>query len=119
MTSKRILIIDDDAEFCEELVESLNCEGYLADHTTDSCKGESLIRNGNYNTILLDFKMQELTGMDIIKKLKEDSIKKHIFIVTGKPSAEGLLKEKDLLDFVSGVIIKPVNFNALLKRIKA
>lgn len=118
MAIRRILIIDDDIEFSEELAESLKEEGYFADCTSDPFKGEELIRSDGYDTVLLDYKMPGLSGIDILKKLKAHGIRKRIFIVTGKPLAESALKEENLSDAISGIISKPIDFGDLLEKIK-
>jgi two-component system copper resistance phosphate regulon response regulator CusR len=114
---KQILIIDDDIFFCDELSDSLKAEGYSVDYTDNPLKGEQLIINNNYYVILLDYKMPILTGIDIIKKLKTNNISKRIFIITGRPSVEQVLREENLLDAISCIIKKPINFEYLLERI--
>lgn len=118
MDNKRILIIDDDIELCEELIDSLIEEGYSAESTQDPVKGISLMRDGGYDVILLDYRMPLLSGVDILKKLKADNVRKRIFIVSGRPSIEHVLKAENLSDMVSGIIPKPINFELLLEQIK-
>ena len=118
MAAKRILIVDDDTELCEELIDSLNSEGYFVDWIQDSIKGEQLIRSGNYDIILLDCKMPLLSGLDILKRLKRENIKRRIFLFTGRSHIELALKEENLSGIVSGVISKPVRFEDLLDKIK-
>lgn len=118
MPSKNILIVDDDMEFCDELAEALKEEGYCPECVSDPVKGEGLIMNGAYNTVLLDYKMPFLTGIDILKKLKAKNIKRRIFIVTGRPFVDQMLRKEKLQDMISGVISKPVNFEELLQEIK-
>lgn len=118
MASKRVLIIEDDIELSEQLAEALQDESYFTDCCSDPVKGEGLIRNGDYEIILLDYKLPGLTGIDILKKLKADNIKKRIFLVTGRPSVERVIKEEYLSDMIGGIISKPIDFEGLLKKIK-
>ncbi|MFA5099385.1 MAG: response regulator [Candidatus Omnitrophota bacterium] len=118
MALKQILIIDDDKEFCEELMESLRGEGYAVECVQDAVKGEDRIRSGSHDAVLLDCKMPVLTGFDILKRLKADSIRKHIFMLTGKPYTQQVLEEEDLSDMISGIIAKPVDFDKLLENIR-
>lgn len=117
MASRRILIIDDDVELCEEIRESLHSEGYIAECIHDAFKGEMLIRENDYHAILLDFKMPYQGGIDVLKKLKADNIRKPIFIFSGKSSVEREIKEADLAGAIIGIITKPIDFQCLLKRI--
>lgn len=118
VSAKRVLIIDDDAELCEELIEALKAEGYFAECVSDPTKAEALLREGNYDIFLLDYKMPLVSGLDILKKLKADNIRQHVFIITGKPGIEQTIKEENLLDMINGVITKPIDFKTLLEKIK-
>lgn len=115
MAAKLILIIDDDMDFCEQMMEAFTFEGHSVEFTNDAKKGEMLIRNGNHDIILMDFKMPLLSGVDILKKLKADNIRKRIFIISGMPFTEQALKEKKVFDMVSGIIAKPIDLKALIE----
>ena len=118
MPAKRILIIDDDIELCEELIDLLTDHGYLAQSCHDPAEGESLIRAGGFDIILLDFKMPLVGGLEILEKLKADNVKKRIFIFSGRPSVEKELKESGLTETISGIITKPIDFDTFLNKIK-
>jgi len=109
------LIIDDDECLCDELAESLIAEGYSVEYTADPLQGEELIRNGDYDTILLDYKMPVRTGIDILQNLKTDNIQKRIVFITGRPSVEQALRQENLLSLVDGIIKKPIDFERLLE----
>ena len=117
MRTKCLLIIDDDVELCEELAESFRNEGYAVTCSSDPSKADGLIRDLENGTILLDYKMPEITGIDILKKLKADNIRKRIFIFSGRPDVRRLLYEEDLLDMVAGIIKKPGDFKTILKTV--
>ena len=118
MNVKRILIIDDDLELCEELSDSLRSEGYLVEHIQDPIKAEGLMRGGSYDAFLLDYKMPLLSGIDLLKKLKKDNVRRQILIISGKPHVEVVLKEENLSDMVRGIIAKPIIFETLLEKIR-
>ena len=117
MTARRILIIDDDIELCDELADSLNSEGYSAESVSDPVKGEELIRAGGHDIILLDYKMLVIGALEILKKLKADKVRKRIFIVSGRPYLEQTLREERVLDMIVGIIAKPIHFETLLNKI--
>ncbi len=113
-----ILIIDDDSVLCEELAESLSYEGYQADYIVDPSNGADLIREGNYDVILLDYKMPGITGVDILESLAGEKLESRIFILTGRPFVKKLLESEGLAGMISGIIDKPVDFGQLLESIK-
>lgn len=70
MTAKRILVVDDDAEFLQELQETLHLSGYEVDSLN---KANSVVRfaaDKHPDLILLDLKMAGMTGFEVIKGLR-------------------------------------------------
>jgi len=118
MDAKRVLIIDDDAELCQELAELLNGEGYATAYTTDAGEGEALLRTGAYDTILLDCRMPRLGGLHILRNIESEDIARRILVITGYPCVENLLREGGLMEKIGGVIAKPINPVSLLDRIR-
>lgn len=114
----RILIVDDDFELAEEMSDLLSNEGYFVENTSDSSDGERLINKNNYDIYLFDYKMSVLDGVDLINRVKKINPKGVVLIISGRPFLEKILKEKNVYPFVSGLIKKPFNAEALLSKIK-
>lgn len=116
--SKKILIIDDDLELSEELAEILNDEG----HQAQVClyKKEDLVqlKAELYDVIILDFKMPDLNGADILRVLPEQNCPK-VFLISGRPFVEKLLENEGLLNRVYQVIQKPFSIQSLLEKINS
>lgn len=68
MTS--ILIIDDEQAICTSLEFALE-DMYTVQSTTDPLKGMEMIRNDIIDIVLLDLKLGDVNGLDILKKIKE------------------------------------------------
>lgn len=118
MPAEHILIIDDDAELCEELSEMLRAEGYKVTCASDSVEGEAMIRCLDFDALILDSKMPLITGTEILERVKAENIKKNIILVSGRPFAEKELEDRGLRGAVSAVLGKPINFDLLLEKIK-
>ena len=116
---KRILIVDDDAELAQELAEVLRDCGFSVDNISDSINGKTLIEQNSYDIYLLDYKMSGLNGIDLLKRIKEKNMKSLVFIVSGRPFIENVLKEENVDSLVAGVIKKPFDVEALLQTIKS
>ena len=116
---KRILLIDDDQELCEELADLLKSEGYDVVCSSDSQRGEAMIRCLDFDTLILDSKMPLVTGLDILERMKAESVKKKVIMVSGKPFIEKELEARGLQHVVSAVLSKPVDFELLLEKIRA
>jgi DNA-binding NtrC family response regulator len=115
----KILLVDDDAELCEEMKEILQSEGYSVETSSDGKRAESLIKNNIYDVVILDFKMPGLNGVDILKEVKETRPTTKVFIITGKPFIEKYLEEEKLTDFVAGYMNKPFEVEKLIEKIKS
>ncbi|MBU4304606.1 MAG: response regulator [Candidatus Omnitrophica bacterium] len=85
-----ILIVDDDEEFCEEIAEALTEEGYAAGYACDRNAVDKKISAENFSLVLLDIKMKEENGIDVLKRLKQKQPQAKVFIVSGKPHSESL-----------------------------
>ena len=116
---KKILIVDDDMELAEELAEILREEGYFVENTSDSIQAEKLINKNAYDLYLLDYKMSGFSGVDLLKKAKEKNPEGIVFIISGRPALDKLLKEENVQHLVSELIKKPFDVEFLLQKIKA
>jgi CheY-like chemotaxis protein len=70
MSTKRILVVDDDREFLQELKETLHLSGYEVDAVNQSVNAVDFALNRKPDLILLDLRMDGLTGFEVIKELR-------------------------------------------------
>jgi len=70
MSQKRVMIVDDDKEFLEELKETLSLNGYDVNAVSEAAKAFSEATEKDPDIILLDLKMEGMTGFEIANKLK-------------------------------------------------
>jgi DNA-binding response OmpR family regulator len=70
MDKKKILIVDDDKEFLEELREMLTATGYDVTSVGDSIAAVKAARVVKPNIILLDLRMKAMSGFEVADKLK-------------------------------------------------
>ena len=84
----KLLIVDDDEEMCEELKDILEQEGYRVDTANDGAVGIRLITKNRYNILLLDLKLPNKEGYEILKYIWDSHINLKVIVVTGSPVAE-------------------------------
>jgi DNA-binding response OmpR family regulator len=119
---KKILIIEDDEEMCEELIEILEDEGHTVKAVFNGITGKKEIENKNFDILLLDIKIPGLNGFEILKNLKQQKKKRKTIVLTGRPINEDITqyehnrdKEDELLKSASAVINKPFKIEQLLE----
>jgi len=67
---KKVLIVDDDKEFLEELREMLAVTGYDVTSVSDSIAAIKAARTVNPDIILLDLRMTAMSGFEVADRLK-------------------------------------------------
>lgn len=107
-----ILIIDDEKEICESIKMILEYEDYQVDYSTSAAEGISKISNGIFSALLLDIQMPEMSGFEVIKKVKEINPSLSVIIISAHGSLENAIKATKLgaFDFIE----KPIDRDKLL-----
>ena len=79
--TKRILLVDDDAEIIESLRLALEAQGYEVLVARDGNQGLALIERENPDLIILDMMMPKRSGFLVLERLKRLGEKKHRIIM--------------------------------------
>lgn len=116
-TKKRILVVDDEEALCDTLGFNLEAEGYDVD--TAYSAEEALARTlSDYDLILLDIMMGEISGTQLARILKSNPATASIPIIfcTAKDSEDDMISGLDL--GADDYITKPYSLKALLARVR-
>lgn len=114
----KILVVDDEQDICEILQYNLEMEGYKVD-TANSAEEALCLPLSDYNLILLDVMMGEMSGFQMAKKLKGDAETAEIPIIfitaldTESYTVKGLELGGD--DYIT----KPLGIKEVIARVKA
>lgn len=111
-TNKRILIVDDNAEFCENIKDVLELKGYEAVGVHDGFKALEAVRRDGYDIVLMDIKMPMMDGVETFRKLKEISPKIPVIMITAH-AVEDCIREA-LRKGACGIFEKPIDFKRLI-----
>ncbi len=118
MNKKRILLVDDDETLCEGVAFILEDEGYSVKNTSVPAEGMELAGEFIFDLALVDYKMPRMTGVDLLRKIKEKNPHTKVFIVSGRPFMEKVIAEENVAHLVEGVIKKPFKEETLLEAVK-
>ena len=111
----RVLIIDDDAIFCEFLAETLQEKGMDVEWTTDGFGGYEMSLDQPYDLFILDQRMPLVLGSELAEYLREDNPEAKI-ILTSAFADETLSDIAKKID--SPLLSKPFAADRLLELIK-
>lgn len=117
MSSPRnIFVIDDDGDFVALLTEILSQAGYQVQSNTHPSEALAIASQNHFDLIIIDQKMGQMTGVDLLSKLREKDPGTPVIIVSGflEPSATQTFINLG----VSGIFLKPLNIFALLQRVE-
>jgi len=114
---KKILVVDDYESICESLAMLFREEGYLVDNTTDSAQGARLIKKNRYDACIFDYKMKGLTGIELLKMVKNKNPRCPVFIMSGVLNIDLLSTDKSVVSLAAGLIGKPFDVEQLLKNV--
>lgn len=88
----KVLVVEDEILIQKSLIKLLEKQGVVASGTSSAKEAINLIENENYDRIICDLMLQDLTGFDIIesakKKYSNDEIAKLFIIMTAYSSPQ-------------------------------
>jgi two-component system response regulator HydG len=115
MTKKSVLIIDDDVDICQLLKRFLERKGFDAKTAFKGNEGIISVQNIDFDLILMDFRLPDYDGIDLIQELKAIKPKIPIIVITGYSDVKQAVKMIQLGAFE--YVTKPIFPEEILKLI--
>ena len=112
----KILIVEDDKILSDTIKECID-KNYNVEQATDGYDGYMLAKGGIYDLIILDLMLPEISGFEILSKLRKNKINTPVLILTAKDSLQD--KVKGLTYGADDYLVKPFEREELLARIEA
>lgn len=111
-----ILIVDDERSIRNTLKEILEHEGYSVETAENGIIALAELKKTNYNLILLDIKMPQLDGIDVLKKIREEYPDTSVVMITGHGDIETAVEciKLGAFDFLQ----KPLDLNRILVTVR-
>lgn len=115
----KILIIDDEIHIVELIRFNLETSGYEVDIAYDGLDGYLKIKENAPHLVLLDWMLPNISGMEVLKKIKNDQELKEtpVIMLTAKNMERD--KVKGLEEGADDYITKPFGIKELLARINS
>jgi DNA-binding NtrC family response regulator len=112
----RILIIDDDENIGKVFQTILEDEGYITEVVDTAQKGIQKSETAFFNLALIDMRLPDMEGTELLTKLRETVPKMRKIIVTGYPTLQNAMSAVNR--GADGYIMKPFDVEKMLQIIK-
>src|SRR4030065_2628540 len=82
----KVLVVDDDVDYNLYLTKFLSEEGYTAKGITMPTEAINVLEQDRFNIVILDLKMPQISGTELLKEIKSRFQNICVIILTGYPS---------------------------------
>lgn len=108
----KILVCDDDETLCYLLKEQLLEEGFSVDTVYDGSLAIDAIKSKNYDVLLLDLNMGEVSGEEVLRFVNDYNSSIQVIVLTAQSDVKKAIEciKIGAYDFIN----KPYNFDELL-----
>jgi DNA-binding response OmpR family regulator len=113
----RILIVEDDGRIAEPLAEDLRHQQHIVDVVFDGVQGWEFAQSEIYDLILLDLMLPKLDGITLCKRLRQNSCKAAILMLTARDTTGDKVVGLDA--GADDYLVKPFELDELAARIRA
>lgn len=111
MSSKKILIVDDEEIMRGFLYDLLEDSGYDVEQCQSGEEAIGLLKNKKYNLVITDIKMQGKDGYDVLKEVKTVYPDIKVLLMTGYALDEDGAASTG--KGANGFILKPFDINSI------
>ena len=112
----KVLIVDDDENIRSTMKAILEDEGYIVDLAATGREAVEKTQKAAYNIALLDIRLPDMEGIELLKLMKDATPRTRKIMVTGYPSMQSAITA--LNKNADAYLVKPVNIEKLLITVK-
>lgn len=111
---ENILIVDDDSDFLRTLKDVLTLRGYRVKTESEPDNVLERLEKDSSFVVLLDLKLGDVNGVDVLARIREEYPDKPVIMVTGYRQEMGTTVEKGLKIGAYTCLYKPLEIDALI-----
>ena len=115
--TRRILIVEDDAETRAYLAKGLTEGGYLVETTGSGREGLYLATGGGFDALLLDRMLPDLDGLSLLKSARAAGVATPAILLTAMSATDE--RVRGLRAGADDYLVKPFAFTELLARVRS
>ena len=116
MTSEKVLIVDDEKLVRWSLRQKCQEWGYQVSEAESGTDGLRMAQNETPDLVLLDVRLQDMNGLEVLQRLKQAGDARAIIMITADPQLEDvkLALKQGAYDFIG----KPIDYDELRVAVK-
>jgi DNA-binding NtrC family response regulator len=92
VTSDKILVVDDEKSICDAIAHILKGAGYGVTAASSGTEGIKLIENVGFDLIISDIKMEDVSGIDLLRRVQEVCPDTPVIMITAFGSIESAVE---------------------------
>ncbi len=115
-TPIRLLLIDDEVGYVNVLSNRLSKRNFLVGKATSGSEAFQILRQKDFDVAVLDLKMEDMDGIEILKILKKMAPELAVIMLTGHGSAEAA--HEGIKQGAYDYLTKPCELDELIEKIR-
>ena len=116
MSSKHILLVEDEEHLLKTIQLNLELEGYSVSIANNGIEALKEFRKGEFNLIILDVMLPEMNGFDVCEQIRKENTTIPLLFLTAKGSSSDKIQGLKL--GADDYLTKPFNLEELLLRVQ-
>ena len=113
----KLLLVEDNIRLADDMLQFLKSSGFLVEHAATLSEASEKTNVYHYDMVIIDIGLPDGSGLDLIRKMKDQEVDAAILIVTAKNSIEDKVHGLDL--GADDYITKPFHKTELNARIRS
>ena len=113
----RLLLVDDEVGYIEVLSKRLTRRGFEVTTASSGAEAIRATRRWDFDVAVVDLKMEDMDGIEVLKVLKRMDPALHVIILTGHGSERAA--RDGIAQGAFDYLIKPIGLDPLIARIRA
>ncbi len=116
IAAMKVLLVEDEADLCAMLADSLREQGYATDTAADGEEGLYRALEGDYDAIVLDVMLPRMDGWELLRRLRERK-PTPVLLLTARRALEDRVQGLDL--GADDYLVKPFDLEEVHARLRA
>jgi len=113
----KILLVEDDRDLSMMVKAGLEGERHVVETAFDGSEALHLLKTEEYDVVVLDWQLPELSGIEVLKKIRQTSKPVSVIMLTGKSGIDH--KEEGMDTGADDYLTKPFDMRELHARLRA